>query len=113
MNHVACRTPAARARAATLWARRRLLLLAAALGWAATAPVLANDDLPEGAQELRSAVVAVGDGPEFPVTPVQAVTLPDDWTATRPGFQGTVWYRVQMEFDPLAGEWRSEGAAAP
>ncbi|MBL8287110.1 MAG: sensor histidine kinase [Rubrivivax sp.] len=86
----------------------------AAVGLAAAAPVLAGDDLPEGAQEMRSAVVAVGDGPEFPAVPapVQAVTLPDDWSASRPGFQGTVWYRVQVEFDPLAGERRAEGAAA-
>jgi signal transduction histidine kinase len=65
-----------------------------------TLPAHALDENLEGAQVLRSAVVAVGDGPSFPAVPapVQAVTLPDDWAVSRPGFQGTVWYRAAMDF---------------
>ncbi len=69
-------------------------------------PANANEGL-DGAQVLRDAIVAVGDGAEFPAVPapVRAVTLPDEWAASRPGFQGALWYRVAFEFD------RPKGAA--
>ncbi len=79
-----------------------LLLLLLSL---ASAPAHAAGEVPEGAQELRSALVAVDDGPQFPAVPapVQATTLPDEWAVSRPDFQGTVWYRVEMEFSPAKG----------
>ena len=62
----------------------------------------------EGTQTLVSAIVATGDGAEFPPlpAPVQAVSLPDDWSQSRAGYQGTLWYRVEMEFNPLKGNPR-------
>jgi len=35
------------------------------------------------------------------IAPTQAVTLPDDWSVTRPRFDGSVWYRAS--FDRPAG----------
>jgi two-component system, NarL family, sensor histidine kinase UhpB len=47
---------------------------------------------------LRNAISAAGDNPAASVAPGQAlpVPLPDDWARTRPGHQGSVWYRVQF-----------------
>ncbi|MBI5719869.1 MAG: sensor histidine kinase [Burkholderiales bacterium] len=89
-----------------------LSLLLAAL------PACAGDEGLEGTQVLRSALAAIGDGPEFPAVPapVQAVTLPDEWAISRPGFQGTLWYRVALDFDPqkgAAGRADAKGGAAP
>ena len=47
---------------------------------------------------IRSALTAAGDGPALagdalPYA-VQTVNLPDQWSHTRPGFAGTLWYRV-------------------
>jgi signal transduction histidine kinase len=63
----------------------------------------ADDEAPEGTQVLRTALVAADDGPDFPAVPapVHAVTLPDEWATSRPGFQGALWYRFEMEFNPL------------
>lgn len=50
--------------------------------------------------ELRQAVVVeeqVFDGPVRAVH--QQVSLPDDWAETRPGFEGTVSYRVEFDVD--------------
>jgi two-component system, NarL family, sensor histidine kinase UhpB len=47
--------------------------------------------------ELRSALAATGTGPAFPATaPGVFVDLPDEWARTRPGFEGSVWYRVNF-----------------
>jgi signal transduction histidine kinase len=76
------------------------------LAWLGTPHRAAAQDHVDGTQVLRGAVVAVGDGAAFPAVPapVQAVTLPDDWAESRPGFQGTLWYRAQVEFGPAQGE---------
>jgi two-component system sensor histidine kinase UhpB len=29
--------------------------------------------------------------------PVRPVALPDDWARTRPGFEGTLWYRAEIQ----------------
>ncbi len=74
-------------------------LLALLLAWA----------LPAQAQTLtiRSAQVAIGDGPEFPAdVPAQTVALPDEWDRTRPGFGGSLWYRI--EFQPFGSPARGE-----
>jgi len=50
-----------------------------------------------GAQtlEVRSALTAPGSLSSFPdATQTLAVTLPDEWAQTRPGQNGTVWYRI-------------------
>ncbi len=46
---------------------------------------------------VRGALVAPGDGPAFPNDgSAQPVALPDDWAVTRPGFGGTLWYRIDF-----------------
>ena len=57
------------------------------------------------AQILRiaSALSSTGVGAGFPTTaPAAGVTLPDEWARTRPGFTGTVWYRVSFQPEPMA-----------
>jgi signal transduction histidine kinase len=57
---------------------------------------------------VRSALAAPGGGGAFPAdAPARAVTLPDEWARSRPGFAGSLWYRVGMP-SPAAG-----GAAMP
>ena len=47
--------------------------------------------------ELRGALTATGTGPAFPAeAPGIFVALPDEWSRTRPGFEGSVWYRVNF-----------------
>ena len=70
----------------TLW----LLCLG---GWAAAAPVVINSALSVNGAEAR-----------FPETgSSQEVKLPDDWSQTRPKYDGPVWYR--SSFDLPAGTW--------
>ncbi|MDO8420353.1 MAG: ATP-binding protein [Rubrivivax sp.] len=48
--------------------------------------------------DIRNALAAAGSGPAFPAdAPALAVTLPDEWARTRPGFDGTLWYRVRFD----------------
>ena len=67
----------------------------------------AEDNI-ESTQSLRSALAAAGDEPQFPAVPapVRAVTLPDEWALSRPGFQGALWYRVEFEFSAAAAAAR-------
>src|SRR5690606_5040407 len=47
---------------------------------------------------MRGAWAAPGPGSRFPVGPAaDAVSLPDEWALSRPGFGGSVWYRFQFE----------------
>ena len=44
---------------------------------------------------VDAALSAVEEGGDFPVDgPTLSVSLPDEWAQTRPGFAGSVWYRV-------------------
>jgi signal transduction histidine kinase len=47
--------------------------------------------------DIRSATTAQGD----PSNTQTVVSLPDEWSRTRPGFSGPLWYRVH--FEPLTG----------
>jgi signal transduction histidine kinase len=65
--------------------------------------------LPVAAQSLRIDVAqsATGAGDAFPSDgPVRTVTLPDDWSRSRPGSHGPVWYRVTFNAagSPARGE---------
>jgi signal transduction histidine kinase len=56
--------------------------------------------LPAHAAELlvTQALSVAADGPHFPARLVpQPVSLPDDWSRTRPGHTGSVWYRVSFD----------------
>ncbi len=75
------------------------------------AAVLAAVLLPQRAAAqtltLDSALVAVGDGPAFPVdAPARRQALPDEWARSRPGFEGSLWYRVDFQPPPglVSGE---------
>jgi len=60
---------------------------------APAAPAAATQAAPTAV--VRGALVAPGDGPAFPNDgSAQPVALPDDWAVTRPGFGGTLWYRI-------------------
>ena len=71
---------------------RRLALLAL-MSWLALigGPALSQT------LDIRSALSVPGAGAAFPAD-VEAleVALPDEWARTRPGFGGTVWYRVRF-----------------
>ena len=59
------------------------------------------------AQTLRidSALSAPGNGSAFPGdAPTVRVDLPDEWARTRPGFAGTLWYRVTFQTQPSPNE---------
>ena len=90
-----CPEPAAAAGAAGRWLLRVLAL----------AFVLA---LPGPAQAqgltVRSALAVAGEGPAFPAdAAAQTVALPDDWSRSRPGHAGTVWYRVALPGSAVQG----------
>jgi signal transduction histidine kinase len=70
--------------------------------WACCTLAAAGPEALPGTQVLRGAVVALGDSTEFPAVPapVRAVTLPDDWAQSRPGFQGALWYRAEVDLRP-------------
>jgi two-component system sensor histidine kinase UhpB len=47
---------------------------------------------------LRGAWVAPGEGALFPSShAAELAALPDEWALTRPGYQGSVWYRFHFE----------------
>ncbi len=51
------------------------------------------------AQSVRvhSALAVVSDSPVFPTSPLPTrVDLPDDWSRSRPGSSGPVWYRISF-----------------
>ncbi len=49
-------------------------------------------------QVMHSALAAPGSGATFPAeAAATAVTLPDEWARSRPGFEGTLWYRVGFQ----------------
>jgi two-component system sensor histidine kinase UhpB len=65
-------------------------------------PVAVLAGVPAAAQtlHLRSAQSVAGDaaGPPAAGAPsALEVALPDEWSRSRPGFEGVVWYRVQFE----------------
>jgi two-component system, NarL family, sensor histidine kinase UhpB len=71
--------------------------------------LLATAALPAAAQTLlvRGALTAPGHLPAFPESSsATPVTLPDDWVHTRPGSDGSAWYRI--DFPRLAPPERDD-----
>jgi hypothetical protein len=51
--------------------------------------------------------VVISDAASFPSNAeAERITLPDDWSVNRPGYSGSVWYRLQFDRPPdvSAGE---------
>jgi two-component system, NarL family, sensor histidine kinase UhpB len=65
---------------------------------------VAAQGAPTQLQQIRQAVAVASDAPRFPGgSAVTEQPLPDDWSQSRPGYEGTVWYRVGFDA-PAAGE---------
>jgi signal transduction histidine kinase len=82
-------------------------LALAVLPWPVFARAAATDGGPPAAVTLRSARAAPGAGHVFPAGGTASeVVLPDEWACSRPGFTGSLWYRVPFERPaaPPAGE---------
>jgi two-component system, NarL family, sensor histidine kinase UhpB len=91
---------------------KRLVLAAAAL--AAAALLMLAGLLPLGAQAADGSVLSIDQALTFmatgasngapPTSTANAlpVALPDDWSATRPSFEGGVWYQVRFDRPPNA-----------
>ena len=72
----------------------------ATLAVVAATPAWATEG-PQTTWVLRTAQFAEGDGSTFPPPPaaparLPTVKLPDEWAESRPGFQGTLWYRIEL-----------------
>ncbi|MDQ2734162.1 MAG: hypothetical protein M3Y55_04035, partial [Pseudomonadota bacterium] len=76
-----------------IWRAPALLLLALCATTQAQAPALTEPT----AQTLviEHALSVAGPQPRYPSgDQAMSVALPDDWSQTRPGYSGSVWYRV-------------------
>ena len=67
------------------------LLLCLSLAWIVALPASARSVAIVAAQAVAS------DGTGFPTDlPAPQVDLPDDWSTSRPGYGGPVWYRLSF-----------------
>ncbi len=80
------------------------LLLAWVVGWGVVILNQSTGQKEGDAQDTRASVVmrgawaALGAGSRFPAgEAATVVTLPDEWARSRPGFDGSVWYRFHFE----------------
>ena len=88
---------------AVLSAILRALLVATLLvtGWSAEAAREAA--APGPAQTIASAISVASDDATFPSDVIALMqTLPDDWSISRPGYEGSVWYRVRFDVSPFS-----------
>ena len=70
------------------------LVLLAAAGGAGAAE--GESTLP--VRSIRQALVVASDAPRFPTDlPPTLQALPDDWSQSRPGYSGAVWYRITFD----------------
>jgi len=75
------------------WAGRMALW---ALGLWAGVAVAADAGPP--ARTVREALAVASDSPRFPADAAATVqALPDDWSLSRPDYEGSVWYRVTFD----------------
>ncbi len=58
---------------------------------------------PNPPQVISRALAIASPSQSFPtLQPALAVSLPDDWAKTRPGYQGSVWYRTGFDLPPTS-----------
>jgi two-component system sensor histidine kinase UhpB len=73
-----------------------LLALAALAGLAACTITIAAD--PQESVTVTQALAVTSAAETFPGDqPTLSVTLPDDWAQSRPGYEGSVWYRLRFD----------------
>jgi len=71
----------------------RLLWLSAVLAWLALAQAQPTQYL-----TLKQALTVASDAPLFPEgAAAKSQALPDDWAQSRPGYSGSVWYRLAFD----------------
>lgn len=62
----------------------------------------------------RSALTAPGSGHAFPVdATAMPASLPDEWARSRPGFAGTLWYRIGFQPGPARGDGELLAVSVP
>ncbi len=100
------------------------VLVAWVLGWSVVALNRASglaerhNDRADNVQVMRSAWAAPSRSPTFPVQDTSSVVpLPDEWARTRPGYAGSVWYRIHFDAaqggrDKLLGAYLERVCAA-
>lgn len=61
----------------------------------------APTSVPAFVQKVRSVQAVAAEGTSFPDMPMaSSIHLPDEWSSSRPGFSGTVWYRATLPQPP-------------
>jgi len=82
----------------SLLAGLRSLSCAAVLALGLCAGTAEAQGAPAQVQQIRQALAVEIDAPRFPDgSAVTDQLLPDDWSQSRPGYEGTVWYRVSFD----------------
>ena len=80
------------------------ILSSSALALGLCVNVAAAEGAPQQGPQIREAVAVASDSPRFPAEAAATLqALPDDWSLSRPGYEGTVWYRVNFDA-PAAGD---------
>jgi two-component system, NarL family, sensor histidine kinase UhpB len=79
------------------------ILSGAALALGLCAGLAIAQGAPAQVWQIHEALAAASDAPRFPAAAATLQALPDDWSRSRPGYEGTVWYRVSFDA-PAMGE---------
>ncbi len=76
----------------------RALACFAVLTLGLCAPPAFAADAPAPVRNIRQALAVESDSAHFPADAAAKLqALPDDWSQSRPGYEGTVWYRVNFD----------------
>lgn len=69
------------------------------LGWHVVSSARAEEALPT--RTISQALAVPSNAAQFPAAAdATPQTLPDDWSLSHPGFEGSVWYRVNFDAPP-------------
>ncbi len=79
-------------------------LSGAALALGLCVSLAVAEGTPEQGDRFHEALAVASDSPRFPAEATLTLqALPDDWSLSRPGYEGTVWYRVNFDV-PVTGD---------